>query len=219
MKLSILILTHNRPKLFKRAITSVLNNLPQYKIEIIVNNDSHDIEEVYDDRINIKYYYETSNDISYLYKFLFSAAEGQYVYFLEDDDYIRSMFFNELDFSYDINYFDYVSEPLVQEIGPLHALKRLKVNHHLVNEHNYDDFVRAIDDRDFQLSQILFKKSILDVGIFPTGNCIHNDKILFNRLNKLGTTIKYITKQLWVQTTDGQDNISFDNLNHDERFR
>ena len=47
MKLSILILTHNRPKLFKRCIKSVIKNLPDFDIEILVNNDSNDIEEVY----------------------------------------------------------------------------------------------------------------------------------------------------------------------------
>ena len=53
MMLSILILTHNRPQLFKRALTSVLNNLPDYEIEILVNNDSQDIEEIYSDDVYI----------------------------------------------------------------------------------------------------------------------------------------------------------------------
>ena len=44
MKLSILIPTHNRPKLFSRALHSVLNILPKYEIQIIVNNDSNDID-------------------------------------------------------------------------------------------------------------------------------------------------------------------------------
>ena len=219
MKLSILILTHNRPKLFKRAINSVLNNLPEYKIEILVNNDSADIEEVYNDHVDINYYYKVNDDLSKLYEFLFFAAEGQYVYFLEDDDHIKSIFFEELDFNYDINYFDYVSEPLIRELGPLCALKRLKVNHHLASEHNYDAFVCDHNDRDFQLGQILFKKKLLDCSIFPKGNRINNDIAVFRRLKIAGTTIKYITKPLWIQTTDGNDNISFDDLNKDERFR
>jgi glycosyltransferase involved in cell wall biosynthesis len=58
MKLSILILTHNRPILFKRCINSVLNNLPNFDIEILVNNDSKDITEIYHDNVNIFYYYK-----------------------------------------------------------------------------------------------------------------------------------------------------------------
>ena len=56
MKLSILILTHNRPLLFERCINSVLNNLPNYDIEILVNNDSNDITEIHNDKVNIYYY-------------------------------------------------------------------------------------------------------------------------------------------------------------------
>jgi len=218
MKLSILILTHNRPKLFKRAITSVLNNLPQYKIEIIVNNDSHDIEEIYDDRVDIHYYYKSNDDLSKLYESLVLIAEGSYIYFLEDDDYIKANFFNGLDFNYDINYFEYISEPLIEELGTFAALKRLQANHHLISEHDCDNFLHAHEDRDFQLGQIMFKRKLVDLNMFPTGNNIHNDIKLFRRLKRQNTTIKYIPRQLWVQTTDGEDNISFDNLNEDDRF-
>ena len=65
----------------------------------------------------------------------------------------------------------------------------------------------------------MFKKKLLDQNIFPKGNWINNDIAVFKRLNRIGTSIKYITKQLWIQTTDGNDNISFDDLNKDERFR
>ena len=104
MKLSILILTHNRPKLFTRCITSVLNILPEYKVEILVNNDTNDIQEVYDNKVNIRYFYEQKNDLSDIYKFLYNTAKGEFIYFLEDDDYLKPNFFNGLDFGYDINY-------------------------------------------------------------------------------------------------------------------
>ena len=64
MLLSILILTHNRPTLFKRCISSVIDNFieSQFDIEVIVNNDTRDITEVYDDRFDIRYMYECDND-------------------------------------------------------------------------------------------------------------------------------------------------------------
>ena len=96
MKLSILILTHNRPSLFKRCITSVLNNLPNYNIEILVNNDSNDISEVYSDKVDISYFYKKTEKLTDIYKFLFDQSKGEYIFYLEDDDYIRSNFFKYL---------------------------------------------------------------------------------------------------------------------------
>ena len=45
MKLSILIPTHNRPRLFARCLLSVLPQINS-DIEVIVNNDSNDIKPI-----------------------------------------------------------------------------------------------------------------------------------------------------------------------------
>jgi|APSaa5957512493_1039668.scaffolds.fasta_scaffold24157_2 glycosyltransferase involved in cell wall biosynthesis len=218
MKLSILILTHNRPGLFIRAINSVLSILPEYDIEILVNNDTKDIEEVYHNNVCIKYYYEQKQDLSDIYKLLYDNATGEFIYFLEDDDYLKSNFFIGLDFKYDINYLEYMSEPLIQDIGPMCQFKRLTAaNRHLLNTTQLSCFLDKYDDRDFQLGQIIFKKKL--ISIFPTGNYICNDIELFKGLAGLDITIKYLLGQRWVQTTDGGDNISFNNLNKDDRFR
>lgn len=215
MKLSILILTHNRPTLFKRAINSVLNNLPQYDIEIVVNNDTNDIYEIYDDRVSIRYFYFKDDDLSSIYKSLFVHAKGEYVFFLEDDDYIQSNFFTDIDFEHDVYYLDYTSQPLIEEIGPVAQYDRItRSNMHLIDETKLRFFKRRCNFRDFQLSRIIFKKCI--VQSFPSGNSINNDAKLFKSLN--GDTIKYMRGSRWIQTTDGNDNISFDKLNKDERF-
>lgn len=194
MKLSVLILTHNRPKLFNRCISSLLSSLPSYDIEILVNNDSNDITEVYDERVRIVYTYNQSHDISNLYQGLFDAALGEYVFFLEDDDYVLSCFFDELDFSYDINFVNFMAH------DPKNTVKRAMKPF-------------SVDEDHFQLSQIIFKKTLLTH--FPTGNNINNDWILFKSL----TGSMLLNKRpLWVQTTDGQDNISFLQYNTDARF-
>ena len=90
--LSILILTHNRPKLFERSLNSILSYLTP-KIEVIVNNDSSDIKEI--ENTNVNYYYEKFNNISSVYEFLFLKSKGKYIYFLEDDDYLRKQFFEQ----------------------------------------------------------------------------------------------------------------------------
>ena len=215
MKLSILILTHNRPALFKRAINSVLNNLPQYDIEIVVNNDTNDIYEIYDDRVSIGYFYLKDDDLSSIYKSLFAHAKGEYIFFLEDDDYIQSNFFTDITFEHDVYYLDYTSHPLIEELGLTAQYNRItRANRHLINETKLPLFRLSCNLRDFQLSRIIFKKCI--VQSFPSGNRITNDVNLFKSLN--GDTIRYMRGARWIQTTDGNDNISFDELNKDERF-
>ena len=208
MKLSILLLTHNRPKLFQRALNSILDILPDYDVEVLVNNDTRDIKEI--NHKCVTYYYKTSNDLSDLYHYLYTKSKGEYIFYLEDDDYLLKNFFNEIDFNYDINYFHYYSAPLISELGVLPALRRLcTANQHLENISNAREFIKKYKDRDFQLSQILFKKDLLNNNIFPKGNNINNDFILFKKLISTNTTIKYISKTCWVQTIDGNDNISF----------
>jgi organic radical activating enzyme len=214
-RLSILILTHNRPKLFQRAIDSVLNIAPGYEIEILVNNDTEDIEEVYSDSIHIQYFYNKAHDLSKIYKLLFDRARGEFIYFLEDDDFLNKKFFDYIDYEYDINYFHYISEPHIVESGPVEMLNRQKLNIDLLRETQYSVFIDSYIDTYFQLGQILFKKKKLIA--FPSGNNIRNDVSLFRAFDQ-SSTIKYIDECLWHQTTDGNDNISFDNLNTDDRF-
>lgn len=213
-EISILIPTHNRPKLFKRALNSVLNNRIVYPIEVIVNNDTDDIVEIYHDDIDIRYFYEKHLDISRIYKTLFDHARGRFVYYLEDDDYLRDDFFTNLDLTYDINYFEYISNDLLRYMHPVKAFKRIACNRS--QERDLSKFLKDFDDTDFQLGQILFKKDKLTT--FPVGNNIHNDWYLFKQLAREDCTIKYIYEQKWVQTFDGGDNISFPEFNKDERF-
>lgn len=215
MKLSVLILSHNRPRLFHRAIKSVLNNRPDFSVEILVNNDTKDITEVYDDNINIQYLYKQHHDLSKIYECLYRRASGEYIYYLEDDDYIRPNFFINLDLTKDINYMEYVSNPLITRHGPLCSHKKLTVNRKL--KHNTSkEFFELFDDEEFQLGQILFKKILITE--FPTGNYLNNDYRLFQNITEKSPSFKYISEQTWVQTSDGNDNISFPDLNTDIRF-
>ena len=216
MRLSLLILTHNRPELFKRAINSVLNNLPEYDIEILVNNDTGDIDEIYDDRVSIQYHYFQHDDLSCVYKYLLDLATSEFIYYLEDDDYIMRNFFSSLDLTVDINFMEYVSEPLIKDIGPYHSFKKISKNRRINHKNNAKIFIDQFDDEEFQLGQIVFRKSLIDA--FPIGNNVCNDYVLFQHIAMASSMFKYIHEQAWVQTTDGQDNISFPDLNTDERF-
>lgn len=217
-KLSILLLTHNRPRLFERCLNSVLHTRPfpdNIDVNIYVNNDSNDINEIHDPHTEITYTYDNFFDLSATYKSLFDRADGEYIFFLEDDDYIKPYFFNHLDLTFDINYVNYISEPLIKEHGPITGIKTTRQPTELEDIYDYYTFRERHKSRYFQLSQLIFrKKMLLD---FPTGNDIHNDIRLFESFNKV-SSLKYIAHPLWVQTTDGQDNISFDDLNKDPRY-
>jgi glycosyltransferase involved in cell wall biosynthesis len=214
MKLSICILTHNRPELFTRAINSILSNHPDVDYEIRINNDSRDITEIPGD--NIYYSYYKDKDLSNVYRYLFDSSVGEYIYYLEDDDYIHPTFFNNLNFEYDINYMLYTSVDHITYYGPKQAIKRQRLNRHLMNVTDYKTFIANFNDKYFQLGQILFRKDCIEE--FPSGNNLNNDYILFSECINVNSTIKYIDRQLWTQTTDGKDNISFEELNKDERF-
>ena len=211
-----LILTHNRPLLFERCINSVLNNLPNYDIEILVNNDSNDITEIYNDKVNIYYYYEKNKKLTDTYKFLYEKSKGEYIFYLEDDDYIKSNFFKFLNFNYDINFLNYLSKDILTYKRNLASYYKRFFNKFksLSKINNLSEFLNIYEPRDFQFSQIVFKKN--GIKYWPTEDNIFNDYKIFKSLEL--ETIFYISKPLWVQTTDGKDNISFRIFNKDKRF-
>lgn len=192
--ISVLILTHNRPELFKRCLLSVLKIVPT-NVEILVNNDSNDIDEI--SHPQVKYSYYQNNDLSQVYKYLFDKAIGEYIYFLEDDDYMNKLFFEKIDRQYDINYFYFISSDI-------------KDTYKMLN-----NFELPSENTLFQLSQILFKKSL--VKTFPEGNYLDNDWKLFQHIKN--DSIKLIKYPAFTQTSDAKDNISFEEYNIDERFK
>ncbi len=196
MKISILILSHNRPILFKRCIISVLEQLPNYQIEILVNNDSYDIDEICTDKV--QYFYKQDNNLGEIYKFLFDKAKGEFIYFLEDDDYILPNFFKNINFNYELNYLNYRSYNIKKTIENRKFFQIEDIN------------------KNFQLGQLFFKKET--VGKFPTGNALDNDWVLFQEIKKNTNNIIKINNFMFQQTVDGKDNISFIKWNKDKRW-
>ena len=212
--ISVLIPTHNRPMLFERAIQSVFDTNTNLKLEIVVNNDTHDIHEI-TGSVPVTYMYTQHEDLSKIYERLIDKATGRMVCFLEDDDYMLPNYFDNIAHD-DVYYIEYLSNPLVQEIGITQHMKRMNVNRSAMKCDTLSQFVETGDFRDFQLGQIIFNPDL--ITHFPSGNNIENDYELLRNIANNAKTFKYLTGARWVQTTDGNDNISFDNLNTDERF-
>jgi hypothetical protein len=184
-----------------------LNQNTEVEYEILVNNDSNDIEEIYHDKIHIKYFYNCYSDLSLVYKHLYDAAKYPYIFYLEDDDYLLPNFFKHLNFTVDINFCEYVSLPHIDESIST-ALERQKINKRYSSFIDAKKFIDYANMEYFQLSQLCaFKKKLLKQ--FPSGNNIENDLLLFKNISKNAASFRYIPKKLWVQTTHGGDNISF----------
>ena len=150
------------------------------------------------------------------YKFLYEKSKGEYIFYLEDDDYIKSNFFKFLNFNYDINFLNYLSKDILTYKRNLASYYKRFFNKFksLSKINNLSEFLNIYEPRDFQFSQIVFKKN--GIKYWPTEDNIFNDYKIFKSLEL--ETIFYISKPLWVQTTDGKDNISFRIFNKDKRF-
>lgn len=206
MKLTILILTHNRPELFKRCITSALKNKPQ-EVEILVNNDSLDIEEI----SGAEYFYKQDNNLSNIYNFLIQQAQGEYLYFLEDDDYLLDNFYNRFFENYNKQktmVFNYMPA-----WGPKYYFDRF-YNKIKNGEYKKKDFLDIVNKEYFQLGQFIFRKQ--DICEYMQGNFLDNDWKLFININN---DIIYNQEPIYQQTIDGKDNISFENFCSDKRFK
>lgn len=217
-EISFLILTHKRPHLFKRCIESVINNCPQYfreHIEIIVNNSSLDIEEITNDDIRIKYFYNTSSNLSDLYTTVYDNSNGKFVYFLDDDDFILTTFFKNIipELDNELIMFGYIP----YDVDNIKKFKIFLKN--ITSDYkSLDDYFRVnLNLKYFQFGQYMFKKDCLNREDFPTDNCLFNDyKIIWHIKH---TKFKYINKTLYKQTTDGRDNISFKEYCKDKRWK
>lgn len=202
MKLSILIPTHKRPKLFNRCLNSVLKQVNEinFKIEIIVNNDSDDIEEIKNPLI--RYYYNKYENLSQVYEFLLNESNGEYVYFLEDDDYLTDNFFKKIDLNYDIIIGNYIPA-----FDKLNILKY--ANMYNTNIYSAKEFLSIMNRNLLQLGQHIYRKDAIMNFKFPKNGDINNDILLTEYAVENSKQIKTMNKVFFYQTQDGKDNISF----------
>ncbi|MFD0762122.1 glycosyltransferase family 2 protein [Lutibacter aestuarii] len=88
---SVIIPTYNREKYLLQALNSVANQT-YTNLEIIVVDDGSDInyaEKICEKIKNCKYYYKRNGGLSSARNYGVSKAKGEYIAFLDDDDYWR----------------------------------------------------------------------------------------------------------------------------------
>ena len=200
MRLSILILTHNRPALFKRCLESVLSQIIP-GVEVLVNNDSSDIKEIAHPQV--QYFYHKPNSLCEIYQGLLKLACGDYVYYLEDDDYLVGDFL-EQKLSGDMVVGNYC--PKYETVDMMGMMTMYK-DEWLTP----DDFLDrlSLNEEHLQLSQHIFKRSHIHDFDFPKDSHIHNDVKLVVHAALRARSIKTTKKIFYFQTVDGGDNISF----------
>jgi len=198
MKLSILILTHNRPKLFRRCLESVLSQIHS-DVEVLVNNDSCDIEEITHPQVT--YFYHNPNSLCEIYKFLLVKAQGEYVYYLEDDDYLVDDFLKQ-ELTADLIVGNYCPK---YETTDMLTFMTLYKDNWLTSK----EFLNNLNEEHLQLSQHIFKRNHINDFDFPNDSNIHNDVKLVIHAASNSKIIKTVNKVFYYQTVDGRDNISF----------
>ncbi len=198
--LTVLILTHNRPALFDRCIKSVLPLLDG-NVRVIVNNDSNDITPI--EHPDIEYHFEKFGNLSQVYQFLLSKATGEYVYYLEDDDYL------EKNFTLDVidQHCDIIAGNYCPTYETPDMIKMMTLYHDNTVTPQY--FLRTLNFEHLQLSQFIFRKKAISDFVFPMDNNVHNDINLVMHAATNSTLIATKRKIFFHQTIDGGDNISF----------
>jgi hypothetical protein len=179
-------------------LKSVLSQLPE-GVEIIVNNDSDDIEEI--QHPSVTYHYNKFDSLCEIYKFLLEQATQDYVYFLEDDDYLANGFFN-IELNADLIAGNYC--PTYDTKDMLEYMTLWETNCLSPSE-----FAGKINDEHLQLSQHIFKREKILKFEFKMDSDIHNDIRLVRYAASQSTSIQTLNKVFYYQTIDGGDNISF----------
>jgi hypothetical protein len=168
-------------------------------VEVLVNNDSHDIIEI--DHPQVKYFYYSSGSLCEKYKFLLEIAQGEYVYYLEDDDYLTKDFLTiELD-----------ADLIVGNYCPLYQTDNMLTFMTLYKDNwlTSDQFLDQLNTEHLQLSQHIYKRNTICDFEFPMDSNIHNDIKLTVHAALRAKRIKTVKKVFYYQTIDGGDNISF----------
>jgi glycosyltransferase involved in cell wall biosynthesis len=179
-------------------LASVLEQITP-DVEVLVNNDSCDIEEIAHPQVS--YFYHNSGTLCEIYQFLLKQSRGEFVYYLEDDDYLAPDFLQtSLDADLIVGNYcpTYNPNNLLSYIGQYKNELHVPLN-----------FLESLDTERLQLSQHIFKRDHIDDFEFRMDNNIHNDIRLVIHAAHRADMVRTTNKTFYFQTIDGGDNISF----------
>jgi len=215
-KISVIIPTHNRERMCKRAIASVISQT-YTNIEIIVSNDS---DEDYDTKQSyifehpqVTYYKKESEGYDKNYMFLAEKATGDYIYCLEDDDYLvdKTIFQKCVDLIEKHNNVNAVlmnsSSDIKKDLFKVTDFKEV-----YSNEEFFELFPEI--SIEFQFGQVLVKAELIKPLILEEVpkhlGSVNTDALIFLLLCLVKGSICHANSLGYIITTNG-DNLSWHN--------
>lgn len=216
IKVSVIIPTHNREKMCKRAIASVICQTYD-NIEIIVSNDSEKDYDTLDSYIfrhdKVTYFKKNPEGYDKNYIFLASQASGDFLICLEDDDYLLNT--NVIQDCVDlINGNKDITAVLMNSATSLkQALtKKTFFKERYTNEEFFELFPSI--STEFQFGQVMAKASIIKKIIIEEVpkryGSVNTDAFVFLMLCLVSGNICYLNKCGYMITVNG-DNLSWNN--------
>jgi len=218
-KISVIIPTHNREKLCKRAIASVLaQTFEDY--EIIVSNDSeldYSIEESYIfQHPKVSYYKIPPKGYDHNYMFLAEKSTGEYLYCLEDDDYLINNNIFEKGVTL-INKYDQVNAVVMN--SSLGFKEAVSDKTSFKEIYSNEEFFKLFPDISvgFQFGQVLAKTSIIKPLILKevpkNYGSVNTDALVFLLLCLKRGNICHMNSVGYMITVNG-DNQSWNNYDN-----
>ena len=190
--LSIVIFTHNRRELFIRALNSALKNKPD-NVEIIVNNDAEPYNLDIPAQVKVLY---IKAPLNLLPEQVIEQASGEYIYVLEDDDYLAKHFYSILD---KLNDYDLITGGYLD--GTSVNMRQPKI-------------IFDLDRVNFQFGQMIFKRELFhfNAALYnrPCGEtCVTYDYAWYQNMLSRTKRVLNTKTTFFIQSHDGQDNISY----------
>lgn len=206
IKLSILILTHNRPEMFHEALATVNDGFIK-DLEVVVLNNGNDFN--LKKKSKIKYHHKPGLGLTDSYKYLIDQAKGEYAVFLEDDDklILNVLWEKMMMYDYDLYLFNYfVNNETNHKFYPKQIWKD--------KEYKSLDFLMEMHDldpeADFHLGQVMFRTKLAKSIVFPNTDIIGMDEYFLYKMITLSGSILTSSQPGYMARVHG-DNLSWDN--------
>lgn len=206
IKLSILILTHNRPKLLEKAVESVARGDIR-DVEVVILNTGEPFNPP--DKWKVDYYYNPRLELTESYEFLIQKAKGEYSVFLEDDDRLifNTIWDNILRYEHDLYLFNnYVND----EIGHKFVTTKIWSDQEFNSRELLQKIPKIDSNGEYHLGQLVFKTDLAQAIEFPDSNCIGMDEYFLYKLLTLACSAMTCSQPSYMATVHG-NNLSWNN--------
>lgn len=209
--LSIIIPIYNVEKYLEVCIKSVLNQIANFKYEVLLINDgsrdnSDEIcKKIEKENINVKYYYKQNGGLSDARNYGLKLAKGKYVYFLDSDDLVSENFFEKISSKiqddFDIIFFDAeeIDENGEKIAGSFYVHRGLKENKIMDGKSSIE--LQLKENKEFQTAVwlgIYNLKFLIKNNMFFEKGLLHEDEMWTPKVILNSNKNIYINEKLYL---------------------